>query len=151
MSEADTHSTPAGDEADRDAIETFIDRWEKSGGSELANFQTFAGELCDLLGAERPDPSEAENESNDYVFERRVDFKFDDGSTSHGRIDLYKRDCFVMEAKQSKKRRARAKNADPRQPDLLPEDAAQVRSGPAIRGTYGWDRVMRAAKQQAED
>ncbi len=150
MSEADTHSTPAGDEADRDAIEAFIDRWAKSGGSELANFQTFAGELCDLLGAERPEPSQAENELNDYVFERRVDFKFDDGSTSLGRIDLYKRDCFVMEAKQSGKR-ASARRADSRQQELLPEDATQVKSRPATRGTYGWDRVMRAAKRQAED
>lgn len=150
MSEADPHLTPTGDEADPHAIEAFIARWEKSGGSEMANFQTFANELCDLLGVKRPEPSQAENELNDYVFERRVDFKFDDGSTSLGRIDLYKRDCFVMEAKQSAKR-LRARKADPRQPDLLPEDATQVRSGPATRGTYGWDRVMHAAKRQAED
>ena len=150
MSEADTQSTSAGDGTDPRAIDAFIGRWKKSGGSELANFQMFADELCDLLGVKRPDPSQAENESNDYVFERRVDFKFDDGSTSAGRIDLYKRDCFVMEAKQSAKR-VRARKADPRQPDLLPEDATQVKPGAATRGTYGWDRVMRAAKRQAED
>ena len=92
-------SAPAGDETDPQAIETFIARWEKSGGSELANFQTFAGELCGLLGVERPEPSRAKNALNDYVFERRVDFKSDDGSTSPGRIDLYRRGCFVMEAK----------------------------------------------------
>ena len=150
MSEADAQSTSAGDGTDPKAIEAFIARWEESGGSELANFQTFAGELCELLGVDRPEPSRAKNELNDYVFERRVDFKFDDGSTSLGRIDLYKRDCFVMEAKQSAKR-VRAKRADPRQPDLLPEDAVQVKPGTATRGTYGWDRVMRAAKRQAED
>ena len=150
MSEADPHSTPAGDEADPHAIEAFIARWEKSGGSEMANFQTFANELCDLLGVKRPEPSQAENELNDYVFERRVDFKFDDGSTSLGRIDLYKRDCFVMEAKQSAKR-LHVRKADPRQPDLLPEDATQVKPGAATRGTYGWDRVMHAAKRQAEN
>lgn len=90
MSEADTHSTPAGDEADRDAIEAFIARWERSGGSEPANLQTFANELCDLFAVKRPEPSQTENELNDYVFERRVDFKFDDGSTSLRRIGLYK-------------------------------------------------------------
>ena len=53
----------------------FIDRWEKSGGSELANFQMFAAELCDLLGVAKPDPSEAQNEYNDYTFERRIGHK----------------------------------------------------------------------------
>ena len=150
MSEADTQSASPGDGTDPEAIDAFVARWEKSGGSELANFQTFAGELCGLLGVERPEPSQAKNELNDYVFERRVDFKFDDGSTSVGRIDLYKRNCFVMEAKQSAKRVA-ARKADPRQRELLPEDATQVKPGAATRGTYGWDRVMRAAKRQAED
>ena len=150
MSEADTQSASPGDGTDPEAIDAFVARWEKSGGSELANFQTFAGELCGLLGVERPEPSQAKNELNDYVFERRVDFKFDDGSTSVGRIDLYKRNCFVMEAKQSAKRVA-ARKADPRQRELLPEDATQVKPGAGTRGTYGWDRVMRAAKRQAED
>ena len=149
MSEAGGQSTPSGDGTDQQAIDAFIARWEESGGSELANFQSFANEFCDLLGVERPDPSQAKNELNDYVFERRVDFKFDDGTTSPGRIDLYRRDCFVMEAKQSTKR-VRAGSAKSRRPDL-PEDAAQLRAGAATRGTYGWDRVMRAAKRQAED
>ena len=131
-------------------IGAFIARWEKSGGAELANFQTFANELCDLLGLPRPDPSQELNELNDYVFERRVDFKHDDGSATPGRIDLYKRGCFVMEAKQSAKR-VKARKADPRQPGLLPEDAAQVKAGTATRGTRGWDSAMRAAKKQAED
>ena len=131
-------------------IGAFIARWEKSGGAELANFQTFANELCDLLDLPRPEPSQERNELNDYVFERRVDFKHDDGSATPGRIDLYKRGCFVMEAKQSAKR-VKARKADPRQPGLLPEDAAQVKAGTATRGTRGWDSAMRAAKRQAED
>ena len=132
------------------AIEAFITRWEKSGGSEIANFQPFAKELCKLLGLPEPDPAEERVETNDYVFERRVDYKFDDGTTARRRIDLYKRDCFVMEAKQSAKR-VKAKKADPEQPELIPEDAIQVKAGPATRGTGRWDKVMRAAKRQAED
>ena len=31
-------------------MERFISKWEKSGGAEMANFQTFANELCELLG-----------------------------------------------------------------------------------------------------
>ena len=59
----------------------------------------FANELCGLLGLPRPDPSE-EGTNTTTMFERRIDFK-QNGSTSRGRIDLYKRGCFVMEAKQS--------------------------------------------------
>ena len=91
-----------------------------------------------------------ENEKNDYVFERRVDYKFDDGTTARRRIDLYKRDCFVLEAKQSAKR-IEAKKFDPEQPELIPEDANQIKAGTATRGTGRWDKVMRAAKRQAED
>src|ERR1700692_1039198 len=87
------------------AAETFIQRWTASaGGAERANYALFLTELCDLIGVERPNPAGAETEKNDYVFERAVRFHHDDGSTSPGRIDLYKRDCFVLEAKQSKKR-----------------------------------------------
>ena len=150
MTAADGKPTAADDGIDPAAIEDFIGRWEKSGGSELANFQPFAKEICTLLGLPEPEPSQAQVQSNDYVFERRVDFKFEDGSTAPGRIDLYKRACFVMEGKQSAKR-IKAKKADPQQPELIPEDAMQVKAGAATRGTHGWDRVMRAAKRQAED
>ncbi len=154
MSETDAQPARSddgpGDDTDPADVDNFIARWQKSGGSELANFQMFADELCDLLGLPRPDPSQEINEYNDYVFERRVDFKFDDGATARRRIDLYKRDCFVMEGKQSAKR-VKGKAADPAQPTLLPEDAAQIKAGTATRGTGGWDKAMRKAKQQAED
>ena len=150
MSAADEPAAPADDGTDPAAIDAFIARWEKSGGAELANFQMFADELCDLLGLPRPDPSQELNEFNDYVFERRVAFKHDDGTATPGRIDLYRRGSFVMEAKQSAKR-VKAAQADPQQPSLLPEDAAQVKAGTAIRGTRGWDKAMRKAKRQAED
>ena len=150
MSAEDPQAPPAEDGTDPVAIEAFIGRWEKSGGAEMANFQTFANELCDLLGVPKPDPAQEEVERDDYVFERRVGFKHDDGSTTPGRIDLYKRDCFVMEAKQSAKR-IKTKKIDPAQPELIPERATQVRVGTATRGTGRWDKVMRAAKKQAED
>ena len=150
MTAVDEPQTAAEDGTDPTAVDDFIGRWEKSGGAESANFQTFANELCYLLGVPKPDPAQERVESNDYVFERRVDYKFDDGTTARRRIDLYKRDRFVMEAKQSAKRVA-VKKADPCQPDLIPEDATQIKAGTATRGTGRWDRVMRAAKKQAED
>ena len=142
--------TAAEDGTDPAVIESFITRWERSGGSEIANFQPFAMELCRLLGLPEPEPSQGIVQANDYVFERRVDYKFDDGTTARRRIDLYKRDCFVMEAKQSAKR-VEAKKIDPEQPELIPEDATKLKPGTATRGTRRWDKVMRAAKRQAED
>lgn len=144
MNDSDARTEGQEDGVAAADIDAFIARWEESGGSELANFRTFAGELCRLLRLPEPEPSQSRKENNDYAFERRIDFRHEDGSTTPGRIDLYKRGCFVMEAKQSA-RRAGEKAADPRQPDMLPEDAARMRSG-----RRGWDRIMRAAKRRAE-
>jgi hypothetical protein len=83
------------------AVDAFIARWEKAGGSELANYQLFITELTALLGLPPPDPASADNAENAYVFERRVDFHHADGSTSTGRIDCYRCGCFTLEAKQS--------------------------------------------------
>ena len=148
---AEEAQAPSGNGCtDQAAIDVFIGRWHRSGGAESANFQTFANELCDLLSVPRPDPAEEQVECNDYVFERSVDFKHDDGSTTPGRVDLYKRDCFVMEAKQSAKRRETRK-IDLEQPELTSKDSRRFKAGTATRGTGRWDEVMRAAKQQAEN
>jgi hypothetical protein len=96
---------------------------------------------------EPPAFSGEQNLHNDYVFERRITFEHPDGSTSPGRIDLYKRGCFVLESKQSSLREAKAQRD---QLNLLPEDAAQVKLGTARRGTGGWDRAMLGARNQAE-
>lgn len=86
-------------------VEAFIARWTaRSGGAERANYGLFLIELCDLIRVRRPDPAGEETELNEYVFERAVRFRHDDGTTSPGRIDLYKKGSFVLEAKQSKKR-----------------------------------------------
>lgn len=69
----------------------FIARWAASGASERANYVLFLSELCDLLGVPRPEPTKPDDVDNAYVFERNVIFHHADGSTSSGRIDLYKR------------------------------------------------------------
>ena len=58
MGTEDAQPPSADDGMDPAAIEAFIGRWEKSGGSESANFQSFANELCDLLDLPPPDASE---------------------------------------------------------------------------------------------
>src|ERR1700716_2280616 len=84
------------------AMEAFIKRWqEREGGQERANYVSFINELIALLGLDRRDPANATHENNDYVFERAVKKHRDEGDTQ-GRIDLYKKNSFVLEAKQSR-------------------------------------------------
>lgn len=80
-------------------IDDFITRWQQSGGSERANFQTFANELCDVLGVPRPTPASETATGNAYHFEHPVTF-IHTGSQSRGFVDLYRAGHFVMEAKQ---------------------------------------------------
>jgi len=83
------------------AVEDFIARWlGREGGQERANYSMFLTELCSALAIQPPDPA-GDPETNDYVFERIVKEPGRDGGVSSRRVDLYKRDCFVLEAKQS--------------------------------------------------
>ena len=43
-----------------------------TGGSELANTQSFINGLCQLIGVDPPHGSRTDDSQNDYVFERRV-------------------------------------------------------------------------------
>nr|WP_226989208.1 type IIL restriction-modification enzyme MmeI [Desulfuromonas sp. TF] len=123
-------------------IEEFIRRWESSGAAERANYQLFFSELCDQLHVHRPEPTRPDDQENAYVFERAVTFRHGDGSSSIGRIDLYKRGCFILEAKQGSDR--------PASDILVRETVGPRRKGTAVRGTRGWDDAMLAARGQAE-
>lgn len=129
-------------------LDTFIDNFAQSGGAETANTHLFIERLCELLGLPKPDPAKEENHLNDYVFERSVNFKHADGTKTKGRIDLYKRNCFILEAKQSSRRGLTKYNAD--QHELIPEDRESTKTGTAKRGTRNWDTTMLAARKQAE-
>ncbi len=84
-------------------IEHFITKWlGQEGGQERANYALFLSELTQALRVDEPQPASADHATNDYVFERVVQEVGRDGTVSHKRIDLYKRDCFVLEAKQSR-------------------------------------------------
>ena len=132
---------------DRDALEALIQEAKASGGSELANYQTFISDLARALGLDRPAMAKEEGRLNDYVFERSVIFRHPNGTTSTGRIDCYKRDCFILEAKQSAKRE---KAGATEQLELIGIDSA-LKLGHAKRGTKTWDKVMTAARNQAVD
>lgn len=120
-------------------VDTFIGHWSQSSGAERANFQSFANALCELLGVPLPDPKKEAVAVNTYTFEYDVRFKDADGAESPGRIDLYKKGCFVLEAKQS--RLEGRPKAIPGQEDLFsPEDQPQQGRRSANRG---WDVLMR--------
>jgi len=130
-------------------IDDFITRWAASEGAERANFQLFASELCALLGVVAPRPTQGQDaELNDYCFERAVKFKEADGSTSDGRIDLYKRSAFVMEAKQSREKDRPKALVLAGQPDLFVADSSPRGERGASRA---WDQLMISARRQAEE
>jgi len=120
---------------DHAALLALLTQAKASGGAETANTQKFIERLCDALGMPAPDFSTSQNSENDYAYERRITFKHPDGSTSVGRIDLYKRGCFILESKQSSLAEAKARR-DALGP--VPEDARQIKHGTAKRGTGGW-------------
>jgi hypothetical protein len=78
----------------------FVARWRTADGTELANYQLFVHDLATLLGVPHPEPAREDTRDNAYVFERRVTLPRGDGTSSEGRIDCYRRGCFVLEAKK---------------------------------------------------
>ncbi len=132
-------------------VETFLAQWRDTGGSELANTQSFVNGLCALIGVDPPRGSRSDDAHNDYVFERRVFQDNGDGTTSFGRIDAYKRGAFILEAKQgSDADRAAATRGDD-DLDLFGQTATtRMKRGTARRGTPGWVRAMVQARGQAE-
>lgn len=128
-------------------MDSFIAEFSASGGAERSNAQLFVIGLCEVLGLPRPDAAKEDTAHDDYVFERRVAFHHANGSASAGWIDCYRRDSFILEAKQSKKR---ATQSDPDQL-TLPGEAFLPKTGHAVQGTRRWDRVMVEAKKQAEN
>ena len=100
-------------------IDEFIVRWTASSGNERANFHLFAVELCDILGVPRPHIAQEDRNLNDYTFERTVEFSHISSAKMTGRIDLYKKNCFLMEAKQSREKGRPKALSLPGQLDLL--------------------------------
>ena len=83
---------------DHAAVEGFIGKWHGVTASELSTSQTFLIELCALLGVDTPHATP----DQEYMFERPITFVHGDGGTSAGRIDLYRRNAFVLESKKLK-------------------------------------------------
>ena len=125
--------------ADSFVLDAFVTRWNGTGVAERANYQLFLSELCDLLGLRRPDP--ATGGGGEYRFERSVTHREADGRQTTRRIDLYKRDCFILEAKQGAPGLAQ-QSLFTRQPEAIHRQT--------VRNSPGWAQHMLKAKGQAE-
>lgn len=124
-------------------LESFISRWTKGeGGAERANYSMFLSELCDVLDVARPDPATGGAKLGEYQFEGPVRSRESEGVKSTKRIDLYKRDAFILEAKQSQAK------------DRHGDQAALPGFEPEVLGrrtaAKSWDAMMMRARAQAE-
>jgi len=131
---------PAPEDPREPAVAAFLARWSAAGASERANAQLFLTELTDLLGVPRPGNDHAAG----YSFEFPVKIPLGPDGTTDGRIDLYRRGAFVLEAKQFA-----APQAEPTELQLALGAGEKKKSGP-IRGSDAWDSAMWKAKGQAE-
>ncbi|HVG30475.1 MAG TPA: DNA methyltransferase [Pyrinomonadaceae bacterium] len=136
------------DQPSQTAVENFVARWKDSQAAERANYVSFLNELCDLLGVPRPDPATKDDARDAYVYERAVLFNDGEGATSTKFIDLYKRGCFVLEAKQGSERAEASAPLFGEAPEA--SGSRSKARGAAVRGTRGWDVAMRKARGQAE-
>lgn len=134
-------------------VDEFITKWRLSGGNERANTQLFVTDLCHLLGVDPPEPTRSDTSRNDYVFERHVIKTEIDGSASNGWIDCYKRDSYILEAKQGSAADIAAVEGGAGESlrDFFGQTAAErYKRGMAKRGTGQWTGAMQRAAGQAE-
>ena len=111
-------------------VSSFVDLWRNVSGNERANKDTFFRQLCSVLGLPEPDPKTGDPDRDGYVFERDVFLPHEGGRQTTGWIDLYRKGCFVLEAKSGS----------------LP---GSPKAGSARRGSPGWTVMMQAAFGQA--
>ena len=130
----------------------FLTRWHASGGAERANYGLFLHDLTTLLGVAPPDTVTDDPAADAYVLEKLVQFDDGAGRKFIGRIDLYKRGCFVLETKQGTSTPDEQQAADRADADALghgPTATARRRKGHALRGTPKWEHMMTQAYNQA--
>ena len=77
-----------------DALRKLAARWAEAKAGERANYQLYTSELCAALGVEGPRPA-----GSGYEFEFSVKVIDREGKESTNRVDLFKADHFVLEAK----------------------------------------------------
>ncbi|HZM03688.1 MAG TPA: DNA methyltransferase [Candidatus Saccharimonadales bacterium] len=125
--------------------ENFIAHWSSASPSERANSQPFLLDLCDVLDLPHPDP----HPGHGYFFEFPIVEHHADGTTSNGRIDLYKRNCFVLESKQFQDARPEQTNLELAAEKIGAVSKARKSAAP-VRDTERWDDAMLKALVQGQ-
>jgi hypothetical protein len=134
-------------------VDAFIGKyWGKPGGAERAVYQMFLTEFAQLIGAPTPDIAEG-GVLGDYQFEAPVKSEAALGKKGTGRIDLYKRGCFILEAKQSQLKPGETMPPEPASAPLEPiKDLFGNITGyaqPEGKAPPRYDRLMADARIQA--
>ena len=141
----------------------FINDWSNLlGGAERANYAPFLIGLCQTLGIPSPGPGRGaranEETLGDYQFDGFVRHTIAGEPYGTGFIDLYKRDCFILEAKQPRA----TPESTAKTPTQTPGSPAIDLFGQAIKGQRApappaptraqrkYDALMRDARTQAE-
>nr|MBA3577553.1 class I SAM-dependent DNA methyltransferase [Sphingomonas sp.] len=118
----------------------FIKKWDGTpGGAEKKNFPIFINQLCELLGVDPPNDPAAAGVLGAYEYEAPVPKGSIRSLDSSGRVDLYRRAHFIMEAKQS--------YLKPEQVGLDLGEDTRPRAPSGAR----YDKLMRDARNQAEN
>lgn len=134
------------DPSDTDLRE-FIDRWNSAEAAERATYQMFLSELTQILDLPAI-LSEGMEGGDAYRFEKPVQFPDFEGGHTTRRIDLYRREAFILEAKQG----ANVDSGEGSALDLFGDTVsakARRKRNVAARGTNAWERAMHAAFMQA--
>ncbi len=77
-----------------DALRKLVERWTGVKARERANYQLYLGELCAALDVEGPRPA-----GSGYEYEYPIKVVDREGKEGSNFVDLFKRDHFVLEAK----------------------------------------------------
>jgi hypothetical protein len=88
------HTEPRLSTTQDNRLDTLAVKWTGVKSAERSNYQLYLSDLCDALGVERPRPA-----GTGYCFEEPVQVINRDGTESWNYIDLWKKDHFVLEAK----------------------------------------------------
>jgi hypothetical protein len=124
-------------------VEEFISKWSGlAGGAERANFSPFIYDLVRVLGLPEPEPAEG-GKLGAYQFEGPIPKASFRNPQNKGSADLYKRGCFIMEAKQSY-----MPPRDDRQAELIGEGDELIPLTPA---GARYDKYMTTARAQVEN
>jgi len=85
-------------EADKQRVKAFLNKWQGSEGNERANYQSFFGDLCVALGVAGP-PPKGSISGDPYCFDKDIKFYSEKGESTRF-ADFYKQGHFLIEAKQ---------------------------------------------------